>query len=226
MRWHSWMPGTHRAQTHPLCGAGALRCALRRHRRHEDPRGDSTECHPQEDTGSRGDPVSHPTAPGGGAHNAGGRGCVSPPQPPQWSHPHKEDSGHPTSGPLGGDVTPGDNDTMPPLPPPALSLCHGGVPPPKKNNPYLSPSDDVPHFRSPLGRGTRGTPPGDRIARGGGGRTYGTPPKLPLVSGTAPSLNVTTGTWGGRGVYFLGGGIDCGLGSHTKGVCFGGVHTG
>ena len=27
-------------------------------------------------------------------------------------------------------------------------------------------------------------------------------------------------------VYFLGGGIDCGLGSHTKGVCFGGVHTG
>ena len=102
MRWHSWMPGTHRAQTHPLCGAGALRCALRRHRRHEDPRGDSTECHPQEDTGSRGDPVSHPTAPGGGAHNAGGRGCVSPPQPPQWSHPHKEDSGHPTSGPLGG----------------------------------------------------------------------------------------------------------------------------
>lgn len=177
MRWHSWMPGTHRAQTHPLCGAGALRCALRRHRRHEDPRGDSTECHPQEDTGSRGDPVSHPTAPGGGGAQCGGPGlCVTPPTPPVESPPQRG-QWSPHKWPPGGDVTPGDNDTMPPSPPPPnIVAVPWGCPPPKKNNPYLSPSDDVPHFRSPLGRGTRGTSPGDRIARGGGGTDIWDPP--------------------------------------------------
>lgn len=122
MRWHSWMPGTHRAQTHPLCGAGALRCALRRHRRHEDPRGDSTECHPQEDTGSRGDPGSSRRPRSGPAERKGGR-PGSPPRGVSWVGPprclklrvRERNRGGERSG-TGGGAAPGGQQPTPPRP--------------------------------------------------------------------------------------------------------------
>ena len=91
MRWHfvvTWVLGTHRAQTHTSYGAGLRAAPFVTALRTKG--GSAHGATPQGDSGSRGDAMSHPTAPGG--QDVGGRGRVSPTAPPPRCHPHEGDT--------------------------------------------------------------------------------------------------------------------------------------
>ena len=97
MRWHfivTWVLGTHRAQTHTSYGAGLRAAPFVTALRTKG--GSAHGATPQGDSGSRGDAVSHPTAPGG--QDVGGRGRVSPTPPPHGVTPTKGTLGSPHMG--------------------------------------------------------------------------------------------------------------------------------